>query len=107
MVIYVTDLSDDIYKDFISSGLVLIDIHAHWCNPCKMIGPIVDDISSEYFEQGLKVGKVDADINPETIAELGIRSIPTLVLYKDGEIVEKLVGMTTKEKLSNLIEEYI
>jgi thioredoxin 1 len=107
MVIYVTNLDDSSYKEFTSNGLVLIDIHALWCGPCKAIGPIIDDISSDYFEQGLKVGKVDADKCPETIALLGVRSIPTIILLKDGEIVEKTVGMTTKENLSNLIEQYL
>ena len=106
MVIYTTELTDNNYKDFIKNGLVLVDIWATWCNPCRLISPIVDQLSADYVGQ-LSVGKLDADKNPDIVGELGIRSIPTLILYKDGEIVERLTGMTTKQKLSTLIDKHL
>ena len=102
MIAYITELKNDNFKDFISKDLTLVDIWAPWCNPCVLISPIVDEISSEY--QGrLSVGKLNADDNRETVTELGIRNIPTLLLYKDGEIVDKLVGSISKQKLVDMI----
>ena len=106
MVIYTTNLTDKSFKDFTKSGLVLVDVFAVWCGPCKQISPIVDEISSDYFGK-LSVGKLDADGNPETMGELGIRSIPTLLLYKDGEVVEKLTGMSSRQKISELIDKHL
>ena len=104
MVAYITELNEINYKKFTESGLVLIDIKTDWCGPCKMISPLVDEISSDYHDKGLSVGKLDADTARELTVKLGIRNIPTILIYKDGEIVEKSVGSTTKEKLTNLIE---
>ena len=85
------------------TGLVLVDIKAEWCSPCKVIEPIIGEISTDYFGK-LSVGKLDADTARELTVKLGIRNIPTILIYKDGEIVEKSVGSTTKEKLTSLIE---
>ena len=106
MVAYITELTDSNYNDFTKNDLVLIDIHAVWCGPCKQLSPIIDEISVE-FNGRLSVGKLDADKCPNTVSELGIRSIPTLVLYKNGEIVERKNGLTTKQKLSEMIENHI
>lgn len=113
MVAYITELNNSNFKEFVSNGLVLVDIWAVWCGPCKMISPIVDEISTEY--QGrLSVGKLDADINKEIVTELSVRNIPTLLLYKNGELVkdsdgntEKLVGSITKQKLVEFIEKHL
>lgn len=113
MVAFVTKLDNINYNSFISSGLVLVDIYADWCGPCRMISPIVDEISGIY--QGrLNVGKLDADASPEIISELGVRNIPTLLLFRDGELVkdengnvEKLVGSITKQKLTDFIDKHL
>lgn len=114
MIAYVTELTNDNFKDFTSNGLVLVDIWAAWCGPCKMISPIVDEISSEFQGRGLSVGKLDADSNRDIVSELGVRNIPTLLLYKNGELVkdengniDKLVGSISKQKLVDFIEKYI
>lgn len=97
-------------KDFSAetdSGLVLIDFWATWCGPCRMQAPILEQLSEEYDESELKIAKMDVDENPETPASFGIMSIPTLLLKKDGEVVEKAVGVHSKEQLCALIDSYL
>jgi thioredoxin 1 len=106
MVAYITELNKENYNTFVGSNLVLVDVWASWCGPCKMISPIVDEISSDY--QGrLSVGKLDADSNRETITELGVRNIPTILIYKNGEIVDKSTGAVTKQKLVEMIDKQL
>lgn len=100
------ELNDNNYKTFTESNLVLVDLKADWCGPCKVLSPIVDELSVEY--QGkLVVGKLDVDNNPETTKQLGIRNIPTILIYKDGQIVDRSVGMASKIQLKALIDKYI
>lgn len=107
MVAYVTELNVDNFSKFTTENdLVLVDIWATWCGPCKMIAPIVDQISID-FQGQLSVGKLDADSNRETVSELGVRNIPTLLLYKNGEVVDRLVGAVSKEKLTEMINNHI
>ena len=107
MVAYVTELHGDNYQSFTTENeLVLVDIWATWCGPCKMIAPIVDQLSID-FQGTLAVGKLDADTNREIVQELGVRNIPTLLLYKNGEIVDKSVGAASKEKLTEMINSQI
>ena len=107
MVAYITELNENNYKTFTESGLVLIDIKTDWCGPCKMISPLVDEISSDYHDKGLSVGKLDADTNKETVTELGVRNIPTILLYKNGEIVDRSTGAITKQKLVEMIDKHL
>ena len=100
------DLTPSTYESFIKNDLVLIDVHALWCGPCRQISPIVDQISLEFMEQ-LQVGKLNADENRDILVELGVRNIPTLILFKNGEIIERSTGMTTKEKLAELINTHL
>ena len=77
---------------------VLIDFWAVWCAPCKMIAPVVEELAAEY--QGkLKVGKLDVDNNPETSVKFGIRSIPTIMIFKGGKVVEQIIGAMPKRNL--------
>lgn len=87
-------------------GLTVIDFWAEWCGPCRMISPIVEELSKEYTDKVL-VGKVDVDNNPEISMKYGIRSIPTILFLKNGEVVDKHVGATTKQVLANKIEAHI
>ena len=106
MIAYITELNEQNYKDFTNEGLVLVDIWATWCNPCRTIAPLVDQVSSDYVGK-LSVGKLDADGAKEIITELGVRNIPTLLLYKDGVIVERNTGMVTKEKIEELVNNHL
>lgn len=101
-----TELKEENYRGFVSTGLVLVDIKAEWCQPCKVISPIIDQISFDYAGR-LSVGKLDADISRDLLTSLGVRNIPTLFLYKDGEIVERTTGMITKENIEELINKHL
>ena len=81
-----------------SSVPVLVDFWAVWCGPCKMIAPIVEEVASEYNGK-LKVTQMDVDANPRTAMQYGIRSIPTLMVFKGGQVVEQIVGAVPKRHL--------
>ena len=84
----------------------LVDFWAEWCMPCKMLAPTIDELAAEY--QGtLKVGKVDTDSNREISMKFGISAIPTLILFKDGEVIKKFVGLQQKAELKAAIDEAI
>lgn len=89
-----------------SDSPVLVDYWAEWCGPCKMIAPILDEISGEY-EGKLKVAKMNVDENTETPAKYGIRGIPTLMLFKNGAVVATKVGALSKSQLASFIESNI
>ena len=83
--------------------LVLIDFWAPWCGPCKMIAPVLEEIDSEIGDK-VKIVKVDVDENQETAAKYGVMSIPTLIVLKNGEVVDKVVGFQPKEALTERLE---
>jgi thioredoxin 1 len=85
---------------------VLVDFWATWCGPCKMIAPVVEEVATEY-EGKLKVAKVDVDQNQATARQYGVMSIPTLVVFKGGKAVERVVGFTPKANLVKAIEPHL
>ena len=85
---------------------VLVDFWAPWCGPCRMVGPVVDEIADQYGEK-LKVVKVNTDENPQIASQYGIRSIPTLMIFKGGEKVDMVVGAVPKTTLSTTMEKYL
>ena len=104
-ILYVTD--DSFEQDVIkSSEPVLVDYWAEWCGPCKMIAPILDEIASEYSGK-IKVAKLNIDDNPQTPPKFGIRGIPTLMLFKDGNVEATKVGALSKSQLTAFIDSNI
>jgi thioredoxin 1 len=89
-----------------ADDLIVVDFWAEWCGPCKMISPIIEELSEEYTGKA-KIGKVNVDQNSDISMKYGIRSIPTILLLKDGEIVDKQVGVTSKEKLKSKIDAHL
>ena len=85
---------------------VLIDFWAEWCGPCRMVGPVVEELAQE-FEGKIKVGKVNVDENQKTAAQFGIRSIPTLLIFKGGILVNQMVGAQPKKKLVEAINKIL
>lgn len=101
-------LTDSNFKEQVldREGITVIDFWAEWCGPCRMISPIIEELATEYDGKAL-VGKVNVDDNPEISMKYGIRSIPTILILKNGEIVDRHVGTTSKQVLSNKIESHI
>ena len=81
---------------------VLVDFWAEWCMPCRMIGPIIDDVATQYNGQA-KVGKLDVDANRDVTVKYGVQNIPTVLLFHNGEIVKKFVGMTNKQQIEEAL----
>ena len=103
-----TTITDDNFQDeVLNSDLpVLIDFWAIWCGPCKMVAPIVEELGTEY-EGKAKIGKLDVDSNQQTSIKYGVRSIPTLLIFKGGELVETIIGAVPKAKIVEKLESFI
>lgn len=99
-------LNDNNFEEEVinAKGLVLVDFYADWCGPCKMMSPIIEEIAEE-TKDSLKVGKLNIDESPEVSSDFGIMSIPTLLIFKDGEIAKSFVGVTSKNDILNAIKE--
>ena len=99
------ELSDSTFEDQVikSETPVLVDFWASWCGPCRMLASVVEDIASSYAGR-LKVGKVNVDENQEITMKYGIRSIPTLILFKDGKAVEQIIGAVPKSEIERILK---
>ncbi|MGB5540770.1 MAG: thioredoxin TrxA [Gammaproteobacteria bacterium] len=105
---HILQLTDDTFEQDVikSSDPVLVDYWAEWCGPCKMIAPILEEIASEYNGR-IKVAKLNIDDNPQTPPKYGIRGIPTLMLFKDGNVEATKVGALSKSQLTAFIDSNI
>ena len=97
--------TDDNFEEEVlkADGPVLVDFFAEWCGPCKMLGPIIEELAGEY-EGKVKIGKCDVDAAPQTAGKYGVQSIPTLIFFKGGEAVDKLMGFQSKEALKEKLD---
>ncbi len=100
------ELTEENFESTIKKGVALVDFWAPWCGPCKMLSPVIDELASEY-EGKAKICKVNTDEQEELSAKFGIRSIPTLLFVKDGEVVHQLVGVQTKAALKEQLNKLL
>jgi len=103
----VINLTNENYGDYINGeNPVVVDFWATWCGPCRMVGPVIDSLADEY-EGKMSICKVNVDDMPDIAAEYKIMSIPTVMIMKKGEIIDKAVGVRTKEEYKNMIEKVL
>ena len=101
MALQITDAN---FNEYANSGKpMVLDIWAEWCGTCRMVSPIIDELAQEY-EGRVVIGKMDVDNNDEVVGQFGIRNIPTVLFLKNGEMVDKIVGATSKDKFVEKIE---
>lgn len=99
-------LNDENFQQEISKGVTLVDFYATWCGPCRMIAPIVEELARVMHGQA-KVAKLDIDQAQNTTANLQITSVPTLILFKDGKEVKRVIGVKDLDYLTNLLKSYL
>ncbi len=94
-------INKDNFEEKVSTGKVVVDLFANWCGPCKMLGPILEELSNE--KKDYSFYKVDVDNDEDLAREFGVMSIPTLLIFENGELREKLVGFKSKEELEKVL----
>jgi thioredoxin 1 len=102
----ISNVTDQNFSSETSEGLVLADFWAPWCGPCKMIAPVLEELDGEMGEK-VKIVKLDIDENPETASQYGVMSIPTLLVIKNGEVVDKVIGFQPKDALAEVLEKHV
>ncbi len=104
-LLQVTD--ENFEEEIINSNIpVMVDFWAEWCGPCKMVGPVVEELAQEYKGK-IKIAKMDVDSNRDTPAKFGIRNIPTLILFKDGEVAKMIIGAQPKSQIDGELKKLL
>ena len=104
---YVTEVNSENFDQKIkNSSVAIVDIWAEWCGPCKQLSPIIDEVSSELGDKVL-VGKMDADANLDFVKTLNVRNIPTILYYKNGEVVERTSGLKSKNEILSIVNKLL
>ena len=105
----ITEITDGNFADEVegAEGLVMVDFWAVWCRPCLMVAPIVEALAEEYSEKGLKVGKLDVDSNPQASVRFGVRSIPSILFFKGGQLVDTVVGAVPRPHLEEKVLQHL
>jgi thioredoxin 1 len=106
LIMAIVNVTDQTFASETSEGVVLVDFWAPWCGPCKMIAPVLEELDSEMGEK-VKIAKLDVDENQETAGKHSVMSIPTLLVFKDGEVVDQVVGFQPKEALAELLNNHL
>lgn len=103
----VIELNDNNFKQEVLKAKtpVLVDFWASWCGPCKLLSPLVEELAEEYKDKPIKLAKLEVDANEQTPAQYQIMSVPTLIMFKNGEPINHMVGMQSKEDLKALLDE--
>ena len=101
MALQITDAN---FEELLGTGKpMVLDFWADWCGPCRMVSPIIDELAQEY-EGRVTIGKINVDENDDVVGRFGIRNIPTVIFFKNGEMVDKIVGATSKDKFKEKVE---
>ena len=101
MALQITDAN---FEELLGTGKpMVLDFWAEWCGPCRMVSPIIDELAQEY-EGRVTIGKMNVDENDDVVGRFGIRNIPTVIFFKTGEMVDKIVGATSKDKFKEKVE---
>lgn len=102
----IKEVNEDDFQEEVDKGLVLVDFWAPWCAPCRMVTPVLEEIQANLTDK-LKIIKVNVDENPKVSTEFGVTSIPTIMIFQDGKMVERHVGAGPKQHYMNLLESYL
>jgi thioredoxin 1 len=105
----ILEVNDDNFTQEVeeNEGLSMVDFWATWCGPCRIVAPVVEELADEYHGKGLKVGKLDVDSSPSVSARYGIRSIPSILFFKNGEVVDKVIGAVPRQHLEEKIKQHL
>ena len=105
----IVEITDQNFTEEVDNqtGLSMVDFWAAWCGPCRLVAPIVEKLAEDYAEEGLRVGKLDVDQNQEIASRFGVRSIPTILFFKDGELVDQVIGLVPRTQLEELIQKHL
>ena len=102
------EVTDDTFEEMVGgAGLAIVDFWAEWCGPCRIVGPIVDELAREYGDKGVVVAKLDVDQSPAVANRFGIRSIPSILFFKDGQHVDTVIGAVPKPHLERKLLEHL